>query len=169
MMKKLLVMLTMLAAISNAAILELSVDGVTNGAGTDQAITLDVDATAMIDVYCSSGANADTWYISVEGPGSLGGLGTIYSPPAPDSTTSYYTYEGQLYIYFTPSGSPTPTPAVGKWWDELFTCDGEGTVTINLWDENASYVEDTITVTQVPEPMTIALLGLAGLFLRRRK
>ena len=30
-------------------------------------------------------------------------------------------------------------------------------------------VYDTVTIQQIPEPMTMALLGLGGLFLRRRK
>ena len=30
-------------------------------------------------------------------------------------------------------------------------------------------VLDTITITQIPEPMTIALLGLGSLFLLRRR
>jgi hypothetical protein len=79
-----------------------------------------------------------------------------------------------------------------------FHCEGEGTVYVDLiaaddilyydWivtgDELTGYsasvnniyklyskndVIDTITVTQIPEPMTIALLGLGGLFLRRRR
>jgi hypothetical protein len=30
-------------------------------------------------------------------------------------------------------------------------------------------IEDTLTIHQIPEPTTIALLGLGGLLLRRRK
>ena len=41
-------------------------------------------------------------------------------------------------------------------------------VLIQLWDSNMGYV-DSFIIHQVPEPMTICLLGLGGLFLRRRK
>ncbi len=44
-------------------------------------------------------------------------------------------------------------------------------VTITLWDDAKGYdtPEDTIIIHQIPEPITIALLGLGGLLLRRRK
>ena len=63
----------------------------------------------------------------------------------------------------------------------LFHCEGEGDVTVSLvsytTDLNetiygsaaAPYTFATLVVHQIPEPMTLALLGLGGLFLRRRK
>ena len=46
------------------------------------------------------------------------------------------------------------------------------TCVISLWDDSVGYdpgdVQGSVTVI-VPEPMTIALLGLGGLLLRRRK
>ena len=46
-----------------------------------------------------------------------------------------------------------------------------GTYDINIWNTSWTFstdLESTLTVT-VPEPITIGLLGLGGLFLRRRK
>jgi hypothetical protein len=171
MMKKLLVIFTMLAAISNAAILELSVNGVTNGDGVDQAITLNPSDTVMIDVYLSGDEDTAPWtfYVEYDGPISPEGLGTIYSPPAVESTVSYYTYYDWTTIYFSPTGSTAVDPEIGKWWETSFHCDGPGAASIVLWDSTGYVVLDTVTVTQLPEPMTIALLGLGGLFLRRRK
>jgi hypothetical protein len=40
---------------------------------------------------------------------------------------------------------------------------------VMLWDGSTGDLLDTIIIHQVPEPATIALLGLGGLFLRRRK
>jgi hypothetical protein len=167
MMKKLLVMLTMLAAISNAVVLELSIDGVTNGADNDQAITLYASDTAMIDVYCSADLAYAGWWIGISGPGSLAGTGTIYSPPGPKGTVTDYYGDGTWYKFVD---SPEVVAlALGKWWDEEFHCDGEGLVTLTLYDSGGVNPLDTITITQLPEPVTIALLGLGGLFLRRRK
>jgi len=171
MMKKLLVMLTVLAAVSNALVLELSVDGVTNGADNGQTIDLDAPSgTAMIDIYCSADPVVANWLLAVSGPGSFATLGTVYAASHGgvlyDYTATYPTYDQT--IGFMSSTSSVPA-TVGKWWDDEFHCDGEGTVTISLLDYNTLEVLDTITINQIPEPTVIALLGLGGLFLRRRK
>jgi hypothetical protein len=58
----------------------------------------------------------------------------------------------------------------GKEFDLMYHCSGRGDVTIYLWDLlDVETPQDTIIVHQVPEPMTITLLGLGGLLLRRRK
>jgi hypothetical protein len=44
-----------------------------------------------------------------------------------------------------------------------------GDTTIDGESVPISTILDTITVTQIPEPMTVALLGLGGLFLLRRR
>ncbi len=52
-----------------------------------------------------------------------------------------------------------------------YHADDGGNVTISLFDDIWGIV-DTLTISQgggIPEPMTIALLGFGGLFLRRRK
>ena len=51
--------------------------------------------------------------------------------------------------------------------DVAFHCDGEGDVTLYLVDNNGE-VADSQVIHQIPEPMTLALLGLGGLLLRRK-
>lgn len=88
-----------------------------------------------------------------------------------------------------PAGGPAvpPTQLV---WNLILHCDGVGPVTLDLtlmgsthyWEySNPSglpYGDDAyategdlgdLVIHQIPEPMTIALLGLGGLFLRRRR
>ena len=50
----------------------------------------------------------------------------------------------------------------------IFHCEGIGDVVLTLMDLDLN-VFSTLTIHQIPEPMTMALLGLGGLFLRRRK
>ena len=44
-----------------------------------------------------------------------------------------------------------------------------GMLDVKVLSENTGAVEDVATIELIPEPVTIALLGLGGLFLRRRK
>jgi hypothetical protein len=48
-------------------------------------------------------------------------------------------------------------------------CRDLGDVTVTLLADDFETVIDTMTIRQIPEPITFGLLGLGGLFLRRRK
>jgi hypothetical protein len=85
----------------------------------------------------------------------------------------------------------TPVQAGDLMWDLLIHCDGPGDVVVDLtlngqtdystfktpsgqpypgeWIMATQEDLKGLVIHQVPEPMTIALLGLGGLFLRRRK
>lgn len=86
----------------------------------------------------------------------------VSSPPA------WYDYQGYFLV-----AAESPEPAVpmttGTWFTADFHCDTEGTLVIVLEDAGTGNQLDSIIVHQIPEPMTIALLGLGGLLLRRRK
>ena len=45
----------------------------------------------------------------------------------------------------------------------------EGILLIGALSENSGAIEGSVQVELIPEPVTLALLGLGGLFLRRRK
>jgi hypothetical protein len=81
-----------------------------------------------------------------------------------------YEYAGGHEIEVTLAQSTgTSAPGVQFTWD--LTCLKAGVaVTIELWDAaDFSAPVDVLTIAQVPEPMTIALLGLGGLFMLRRR
>jgi hypothetical protein len=83
-------------------------------------------------------------------------------PPDPDGIWGFYAAFSEI-------------PAGTVLYDEIvFTCLAVGDVTLYLLDapdgEQASIIYDTVVVHQIPEPITIVLLGLGGLLaLRRRK
>lgn len=95
---------------------------------------------------------------------------------------------------FTPEGDPegqsvmTPWPDYGAWYEftvvslnpdnRILAGDhllvnvigvSEGSTQLNLYAENGEDLLQTVDITVIPEPATIALLGLGGLFLYRRR
>ena len=70
-------------------------------------------------------------------------------------------------------GDSGATPLTGLLVDLIdFHCEADGDAVIDLYSSPDTVVwtlDDTATIHQLPEPMTMVLLGLGGLFLRRRK
>ena len=162
-MKKLMILVLVfgLASVTNAALV-LSVDGNTDVTE----ITIAPSDEITIDVY-SPLAGVDQFWVNVKGPASLAGTGTVYAAAPSTMVADNGTYgPSWIHGYMT---TPVTTAAVGVWWDEVLHCDGEGDVIVDLYDSTGMTIIDSILIHQIPEPITIALLGLGGLFLRRRK
>ena len=178
-MKKLLVLLLVFGMASVAgATLQISVGG--NPEPADSQIYLEPSETLIIDIWTDTditpGVGEGYWGIGVlPADGTLsGGVGL-----GQGTDTTIYADAG----YVSPEAGPwggiaTATVGAGGYaagfvlYDDIvFHCVREGETVINLyWD---IFVEpmlvDSVTIHQVPEPMTVALLGLGGLFLLRRR
>ena len=103
----------------------------------------------------------------------------MYSPPmvpgAPDNV-----YDGvqdfwgtgaliDLWVLFPNNGVPDSFMGIGVIdAKELHCVEGPSDDLVYLIDQTGTII-DTILIHQVPEPMTVMLLGLGGLLLRRRK
>jgi hypothetical protein len=188
-MKKFVVLLLILgmASLASAWTMKISVDGCVDP--EDTTITLAPSDTALIDIHvCDnenwpsggkaahlalSGTAGITW--DIESEDYYAWEQTTVS----DSTETYAApiaeYLGvpisqTLLITVVDSSDPFTDP-LGKVLDGLiFHCDGEGDVTLILLDFDTAATLDTQVIHQViPEPMTVLLLGLGGLLLRRRR
>ncbi len=169
-MKKVLVLMLVFGFASMAtAGLSLWVNGAPSESSDIYLISSDV---IWIDVYNDGSVDQSFGYISIQGgPGSWTG-GYAMGPAA---TVSYaYTYYygpypglGDTWVLID-AYADTSKNQVGIISSYEFHCDDLGDVTLNYVD-SALGLMDTLIIHQIPEPMTIGLLGLGGLFLRRRK
>ena len=169
-MRKFLVVALVLGIASAANAVTIHVDGIDPGGS----IEIGEGLSLVISVV---GEDASSWlgYIIIEegGPGALsnavnldaaGDMGAV-SPYAEAGWGSGY----ELTIAMSPGG--TPAVAVGP----QFTFDYVGgvlgeTTRISLFvDPEYGTPAALVDITIVPEPMTVILLGLGGLLLRRRK
>jgi len=180
MMKKLLVVLTVLAMATVAsASLKISVNGVVDPPDTDPMLVLAPSDTVVIDIHATSTAIT---YLMIQGPGSITKGGNFWAweqssvaIPSPDEADliaaltdmGFTDITHVLGIDILDTSEPFTQPN-GKVIDGLvFHCDGVGIVTLTLLDVDLNTADTQIL--QLPEPITFALLGLGGLFLRRRK
>jgi hypothetical protein len=190
MMKKFLALLLVLGMASAAsATLQISVNG--EPAPPDTQIYLAPSETIEIDVYTDAviaNYTGFTWgLVTVDSDGSISNMTAIdlggthtnqINGPWPDDTnpTLVDPPAGTAGVWATSFAIGADIPAdtvlaVGifhcEWQPNdaligLFLVPETGTVT---WEDAI----DTVTIHQIPEPMTVALLGLGGLFLLRRR
>jgi hypothetical protein len=171
MMKKLLVLLIILvlASIANAA-MYLSIDGVNASDGTED---ID-DLGGTVTVYViSDDSSPYTYYLDMLKVAG-GGHATMTQPSIHTNAgdiaqvNSYST--ATLYDWELIAADSTGNIVSGVHFYSTITESGNvgDTFLVDLIEYGVGSL-DTITLTIIPEPMTIALLGLGGLFLRRRK
>jgi len=170
MMKRLLLLMLVLGMASSANAVLIQVDG----QDPSQVVDIAEGFTSVISVVSE---DASSWlgYIIVE-EGGTGVLGEAAKLDAAGDIGAFSAYSeagwGDGYeLTVSMSQGGVPAIAVGP----QFTMNYSGgvlgeTARISLFlDPNYENPLDSVAVTIVPEPMTVILLGLGGLFLRRRK
>jgi hypothetical protein len=176
MMKKILILMLVLGLVSiaNATVtMELyEADGTTPVSG-DCYVGLSyvlavegasADAGASLGVYGSTYTAAD-W-------ANLGAGGQAVATTVDTGDMSYILWSStwQGYDMIADDSGSGPGVSTGTWFTIDLTGLAEGTYSFDLLDyKAASTVIASESGNVVPEPITIALLGLGGLFLRRRK
>jgi len=167
----------LLSASTNAALM-ISVNGVIEPPLAE--IELQPDETAVIGIHGDGKTEPPVdLYLFVEGPGSIDGHTMVYR----GSLSSYedlslsdviieiipipWPVDVSL-IVFADAASP-PAPLDGLLVDNImFHCDGLGDVQLALIRDDFATVYDTQDIQQIPEPMTLLLLGLGSLILARK-
>lgn len=188
-MKKMLALLLVLgvAQIANAGFL-ISVDGQVDPPDTSIEL-LAPSGTAIIDVHHTGGGVAPmTIALFADGPGTLTSAnavawhtvtgGAVYNLEAGDLMAWQDGLAGMgfpgvtsvVQIELKDTVAPVDELPLGLVADLIdFHCDGLGDVTLGLMDLNTFEIYDTQVIHQVPEPITMTLLGLGGLALIRRR
>jgi hypothetical protein len=171
-MKKLLTLFLVLfvAAIANAAVIELSCDNDMTGVGDDPEYN---KSSATIDVYCDTSDYVYDWLLVVpkaegQDAGSFGDVTILSNAGASSSTEDLGSdddYAQIIVIHALYNVSGGGHNYAGNHFETTLTLTGSA-VQIDLLDDGWNVID---SVTLVPEPMTILLLGIGGLFLRRRK
>ena len=167
-MKKILVLMLVLG-IASMAPAALTLTGPTTVAvGGTITLTLSADAESVLI--------GDFGYVYVGGLGNdpVSNITMLTAMSDGDFSGLLYTANTYTYFYFVGADAPAEVPpplSAGPW----LTFDVTASVTPLSGVINVSvisfrgYSGDTHAITVIPEPMTIGLLGLGGLFLRRRK
>jgi hypothetical protein len=169
-MKKLLVLMLVLGLCStaNAALTAIEID--VGGSHVGASVNVTTGATISLQMY-SGNTLTGIAYLDIKD-------NSLYSLANAQMTTNagdqrsqalapYGSY--QEYTLVVSRTAQAPPIVAGTMFLVDFTAgSATGTVKVILYDEFVTQM-DTTTINIVPEPITITLLGLGGLFLRRRK
>ncbi len=163
-MKKLLVLMLVLGLASAAnAVLSISVNGGDPGAE----ITIFPFDSLVLDISSDNSVSYGVWLYIYDGNRTLS---NPTQPPGVGDISSYlgghYTNYNYYYVTIADSGGNV-VPGTG--FEVDYQATGIDDILIELYDQSGVTVIDSLVIHQTPEPMTIALLGLGGLLLRRRR
>ena len=168
-MKKLLVLTLVLgmASLASAGLL-ISVDGVIDPPDTE--INIVESQWVTIDIYSDGETLGDGLFLTIEGPAAydLANATNVVNDPALGGILDLGN--GMILIDLAKPQVPIPPIPQGTVVDLIaLHCEGPGDVTLTLSSATLGTVFDTQVIHQVPEPATMALLGLGALVLRRKK
>lgn len=133
---------------------------------------IDIGEIITISVANSEGGGYSGW-LEMTAPAVAGFDAAPEFTPAADpggvSKMTYWPDYGEWYEFTISSFPPSPAIAAGD--HVLIHVKGlsEGSTKLNLYASDGVKLLDQCTISVIPEPATIALLGLGGLLLRRRK
>lgn len=158
-MKKLLV-LTLVLGLCGAASAAISL----SPAGA----TVNVGEPITISVVSDTTNSYGGWLDLTQNLGGTWGDLQILPAAGPDATKDFsfdpwWSFEAKSF-------NPAAPIEIGTHFTVDYTAgDTEGTFTVGLYEFDGTTLIEEATITVVPEPMTLGLLGLGGLFLRRRR
>ncbi len=151
----------------------ITVDGVIDP--PDSGIMLEPSDEATIGIWSGTESwvpSHQEFYLQIEGPGSLDiSASTVYGDPGVEYEKVLDLGDGLYYVdlcIVIPEDPSIPQGMMVADFIELH-CEGLGDVTLLFGNTPGGSEFDTQVIHQIPEPMTIVLLGLGGLFLRRRR
>lgn len=132
------------------------------------AATINVGDTITISVVSDSTAAYGAWLEPLDnGVGTFGGLVKLAAAGA-DASMDGVSY-APWWTFEAKSFNPAAPIVVGDHFTIDFTGSAEGVASLTLYEFDGATPIQTVDISVVPEPMTLGLLGLGGLFLRRRK
>ena len=161
-MKKLLIlmMVASVASLASAGI-QIGINGET--ALLDSEVVLVPSDTITLQLIADPGEVGQAMFLTIEGPADVE-PGVNYVNQSPILPLAPGLFQIDTII---PGSEANPIEGIIA--DVILHCAGEGDVTVLLGPAPSTDMLDKLIIHQIPEPMTMALLGLGGLFLRRRK